>query len=274
MSSTPFDLAAGTEEFYFDADYYDYEFKSRKDDVNWYVQRYVKAAGPLLELGVGSGRIALPAVRKGAQVTGIDLSETMLEQAQKHRARLAKSKRSSLILHHDDMRSFELAQNFELVSIPFNAFMHLYSIDDVDRCLTQVRRHLVDGGQLLLDVLVPDLDYLTRSPFKKYEGITFTHPTFREKYRYSEQSAYNPLTQINQMWFFYDRIEKHGKGPESFCIQLSHRCFFPQEMRRILSQHGFVVEETHGDFTLGELRSDNESIAFVCRKVSREDVDV
>ena len=266
MSSTPFDLIAGTEEFYFDADYYDYEFKSRKDDVNWYVERYVELDGHTLELGVGSGRIALPAVRKGARVTGIDLSETMLEQAEKHRARLAKSKRGFLTLHLDDMRGFDLQEQFDLVSIPFNAFMHLYTLDDVDRCLTQVRRHLVDGGQLLLDVLIPDLDYLTRSPFKKYEGITFTHPTFREKYRYSEQSAYNALTQVNQMWFFYDRIEPQGKGPESFCIQLSHRCFFPQELQRILAQHGFAVEETYGDFMSGPLRSDNESIAFVCRK--------
>ena len=272
MSSTPFDLAAGTEEFYFDADYYDYEFKSRKDDVNWYVDRYVRADGPVLELGVGTGRIALPAVRKGAQVTGIDLSESMLEQAEKHRGRLAKSKRASLSLHHGDMRSFDLAQKFDLVSIPFNAFMHLYTLEDVDHCLTRVRRHLNDGGQLLLDALIPDLNYLTRSPFKKYEGITFTHPTFREKYRYSEQSAYNALTQINQMWFFYDRIESHGKGPESFCIQLSHRCFFPQELKRILAQHGFVIEETYGDFTSGDLRSGNESIAFVCRKESREGV--
>lgn len=266
MSSTPFDLVAGTEEFYFDADYYDYEFKSRKEDVAWYVKRYLEYGGETLELGVGSGRIAIPAVRKGARVTGLDLSDTMLEQAQKHREKLAKSKRQHLTLHLGDMRNFELQKTFDVISIPFNAFMHLYTLEDVDRCLAQVRKHLVDGGILLLDVLVPDLNYLTRSPFKKYEGITFTHPTFKEKYRYSEQSAYNPLTQVNQMWFFYDRIDSEGRGPESFCIQLSHRCFFPQEMQRILNQHGFKIEEMSGDFASGEVRSDSESLAFVCTK--------
>ncbi len=268
MSAAPFDLLAGTEEFYFDADYYDYEFKSRKDDVRFYVSRYLEADGEVLELGVGSGRIALSAVRKGARVTGIDLSETMLEQAEKHRVKLPAKRRSALSLHLGDMRNFNLGRRFNLITIPFNAFMHLYTIADVDQCLDAVKRHLSPDGKLILDVLIPDLNYLTRSPFKKYEGITFTHPTFREKYRYSEQSAYNPLTQVNQMWFFYDRISPKGKGPESFCIQLSHRCFFPQELRRILDQHGFSIDSEHGDFQPDEVRSDSESLALVCSLMS------
>ena len=123
MSKTHFDLVAGTEEFYLDADYYDYEFKSRKSDVEWYVKHYLEADGPVLELGVGSGRIAVPAVRKGACVTGVDLSETMIEQAKITRSKLSKSKQSNLILHHGDMRCFDLETRFDLVTIPFNAFM-------------------------------------------------------------------------------------------------------------------------------------------------------
>ena len=266
MSKTHFDLVAGSEEFYFDAEYYDYEFKSRKADVDWYVAHYLNASGPVLELGVGSGRIALPAVRKGARVTGIDLSESMIEQAEKGRARLSKSKRAAFVVHQADMRQFNLEAQFDLITIPFNAFMHLYTLEDVDSCLTCVKQHLAEGGTLILDVLIPDLDYLTRSPFKRYEGITFQHPSFKEKYRYSEQSAYDPLTQVNQMWFFYDRIDPKGNGPDSFCIQLSHRCFFPQELRRTLAYHGFEVVTECGDFVPGDVGSDSESLAVVCRR--------
>ena len=266
MSKTHFDLVAGTEDFYLDADYYDYEFKSRKSDVDWYVEHYVNASGGVLELGVGSGRIAIPAVRKGARVTGIDLSETMIEQAKKTRMRLARAKQGALSLHQGDMRNFALEERFELIAIPFNAFMHLYTLEDVDACLSCVHRHLSSGGTLILDVLIPDLDYLTRSPFKRYEGITFHHPSFKEKYRYSEQSAYDPLTQINQMWFYYDRVDPQGTGPDSFCIQLSHRCFFPQELRRTLDYHGFEIIDEYGDFMSGDVRSDCESLAVVCRR--------
>ena len=266
MSKTQFDLLAGTEEFYLDADYYDYEFKSRKADLDWYVERYLAVDGHILELGVGSARIALPAVRKGAKVTGVDLSDTMIQQAEKKRTRLPKSKQGALQLHQADMRTFNLDRKFELITIPFNAFMHLYTLEDVDLCLSSVKRHLRDDGRLVLDVLIPDLDYLTRSPFKRYEGITFQHPTFKEKYRYSEQSAYDPLTQVNQMWFYYDRVDPGGKGPDSFCIQLSHRCFFPQELRRILDCHGFEILSECGDFLPGEVRSDSESLITECRQ--------
>ena len=144
--------------------------------------------------------------------------------------------------------------------------MHLYTLEDVDRCLSAVKQHLSDDGRLVLDVLIPDLDYLTRSPFKRYEGITFQHPSFKEKYQYSEQSAYDPLTQINQMWFYYDRVDPRGNGPDSFCIQLSHRCFFPQELRRILDCHGFEILSECGDFLAGEVRSDSESLITECRQ--------
>ena len=265
MSRYDFDLSAGTDEFYLDPTYYDYEFKSRKADVNWYVDHYLNSKVGVLELGVGSGRIALPAVRKGAHVDGVDLSETMLQQARLHREKLPVPKQDALQLHQADMRDFALDKRFDLVTIPFNAFMHLYTQSDVDRCLTCVRQHLMVGGRLIVDVLIPDLEYLVRSPFKRYEGITFKHPTFKETYRYSEQSAYNSLTQVNQMWFHYERVEKFGQGPESFCLQLSHRCFFPEEMRRVLNQHGFEILVETGDFLDGEVRVDSESIAFECR---------
>ena len=75
-----FDLEAGTTALYKDPTYYDYEYKDRVADVRWYAERYVEAEGPALELGVGTGRIALRAVREGATVTGVDLSTTMLER--------------------------------------------------------------------------------------------------------------------------------------------------------------------------------------------------
>ena len=71
MSSTPFDLVAGTEEFYFDADYYDYEFKSRKDDVAWYVKRYLEYGGETLELGVGSGVLRSQQFEKAHGLQGL-----------------------------------------------------------------------------------------------------------------------------------------------------------------------------------------------------------
>ena len=260
-----FDLNAGTTDFYQDVAYYDHEFKNRKADVRWYAQRYVDAGSPVLEMAVGSGRIALKAVRQGAQVVGVDLAQPMLDMAEKQRQKLPAGKRDGLTLIQGDMRSFDLGQTFDLVTCPFNAFQHMYTREDAERCLAVARRHLKPDGTFIMDILTPDLEYLLRSPYKKYQGVRFLHPTHRSFYTYSEQSAYDPVSQINQMWFHYDRCNAGGQGPESYVIQLSHRYYFPQEIKAMLHYNGFEIVQIYGDFEEGPLEDESESIVLVCR---------
>lgn len=268
MAKRAFDLIAGTRDFYADPTYYNQEFDSRKADAEWYRELYLQIDGPVLELGVGSGRVALRAVRKGAHVVGLDLSESMLEAAELGRQRLPKARRDALELHLGDMRNFELGRQFRLISCPFNAFQHLYSLDDVRRCLAEIDRHLAPGGRFVVDVLLPDLEYLLRPAFKRYVGLRLTHPTWKTLYTYSEQSAYDAATQINQMVFTYDRAGPKGRpdAPDVFTIELSHRCFFPMEMSALLEASGFEVVDIFGDFENESLRNDAESMVFIARR--------
>lgn len=294
MSRPPkFDLVAGTTSLYLDPTYYDYEYRDRVSDVWWYCDRYKELRmgnEPVLELGVGTGRIALRAVKAGVTVVGLDLSETMLRRAQERRAALAKARRTHLHLVRGDMRRFAFARRFPVVSCPFNAFQHLYTRDDVEACLGCVREHLMPGGVFLLDVLMPDLDYLNRPAFKTFSGIRFKHPLYGCHYTYAEQTAFDVVTQLNQMRFIYDSAEPNmpnespwapghhsrpsGLGstgafpeqaaPASYSVQLSHRYFFPQELEALLHYNGFKVMCHYGDFELGELRADSESQVLVC----------
>ena len=93
-----FDLHAGTTSLYLDPTYYDYEYKDRSADVRWYCDRYKDAGGTVLELGVGTGRIALRAAKAGTRIVGLDLSETMLAQAAERRAALPKKAQGNLEL--------------------------------------------------------------------------------------------------------------------------------------------------------------------------------
>ncbi len=268
MANRAFDLIAGTRDFYADPSYYNQEFDSRKADAAWYRELYLQIDGPVLELGVGSGRVALKAVRKGAHVVGIDLSESMLEAAEAGRGRLPIARRPFLELHHGDMRNFELNQKFRLVSCPFNAFQHLYTLEDARRCLREVDRHLEPGGRFVVDVLLPDFEYLMRPAFKRFVGLKLTHPTWQTQYTYSEQSAYDAATQLNQMVFTYDRAGPKGRpdAPDIFTIELSHRCFFPMEMSALLESSGFEILDMFGDFENEPLRNDSESMVFIARR--------
>ncbi len=263
-----FDLEAGTTDFYRDPTYYDFEFKARKADVRWYGERYVESEGPALELGVGSGRIAVPAVRQGAEVVGVDMSDTMLARAEMRRETLAKAKRGKLSLVKGDMRQLSLGRKFGIVSCPFNAFMHMYTREDVDGALQSVREHLEDDGLFCFDILMPDLDYLSRPAWKLYEGVRFKHPTLGIHYRYHERSAWDPITQICQMQFVYAREEEDPPpdSPREFTIQLSHRYFWPQEIDALLWHNGFERLMWYGDFEGGELSADGESMVIMATR--------
>lgn len=266
MASAPkFDLHAGTTSLYLDPQYYDYEYKDRTADVRWYCERYKDADGPVLELGVGSGRIALRAARAGVRVVGLDLSHDMLAQARARRAELPKKAQALLTLVQGDMRRFALDRRFALVSCPFNAFQHMYTREDAEACLARVREHLEPGGLFLLDVLMPDLEYLNRPAFKTFAGVRFKHPRHGCHFTYAEQTAFDMVSQLNQMRFLYERSDPAEVGPPSYSVQLSHRYFFPQELEALLHYNGFQVLGHYGDFELGELRGDVESQVVVCR---------
>ncbi len=265
MSNRPFDLHAGTTQFYLDAVYYDHEYKSRAGDVRWYTSHYTDAKGPVLELGVGTGRTALRAVRAGATVVGVDLAPAMLAAAAARRETLPRARRPHLHLVRADMRRFAFARRFPLVSCPFNAFQHLYTRADVEACLACVRAHLEPDGLFLLDVLMPDVDYLNRPAFKRYPGVRFKHPSYGAHYTYSEQSGWDPVGQVNQMWFHYDHSDDvEGSGPPHVCRQLSHRYFFPAELEALLHYNGFEQIAVYGDFEEGALDADAESQVVVC----------
>lgn len=264
MKPPEFDLDAGTTEFYVDPVYYDHEFKNRSADVDWYVEQYLDTDGPVLELAVGSGRIALKAVRAGAEVWGIDLSQPMLARAAARRAKLPKARRAKLHLARADMRAFAFDRRFALVSCPFNAFMHLYTREDAERCLAAAKAALAPGGLFVLDVLMPDLDYFQRSPYKRFPGVAFKHPSLGTRYTYSEQSAWDPVSQINQMWFHYDKADPDAPGPDHYVVQLSHRYFFPRELEALLHYAGFEVLYALGDFDGAPLAADSDSMLLMC----------
>ena len=269
--SVEFDLHAGTTQFYEDPYYYDYEFKSRREDVKFYTERYLEADGWCVELGVGTGRIAVPAVRAGAKVIGIDLHEGMLKVAEERRQKLAKAKRGSLRLVQGDMRDFDLGEKFPLISLPFNALQHMYTNEDAKACLKTVHAHLKPGGLMILDVLMPDFEYLNRPAFARFQGVDFKHPTWGATYNYSEQSAYDHVRQLNQVWFYYDRVKPpigvDCAAPEHHSIQLSHRYFFPQELSLLLEICGFHIVHLSGDFDGGPVVEGNESLIYLCEKV-------
>ncbi len=119
--------------------------------VDWLRGLAQMTGGPVLELGVGTGRVAIPLAKDGREVVGIDRSAAMLARAAAH----AKAARAKLTLVEADMRSFSLERTFALVTIPFNTFLML-TPDERWACLARCREHLAPSGRLAIDVFQPN----------------------------------------------------------------------------------------------------------------------
>ncbi|MFO0608186.1 MAG: class I SAM-dependent methyltransferase [Polyangiales bacterium] len=235
----PFDLLdRGSREHYDDPAYYDQAYRRRRDDVAFYRGVARRLGGPILELGVGSGRVALPLCRDGHAVVGVDASRPMLERA---RALAADLPRGRLTLREGDMREVRLRRRFPLVIAPFNALMHLYEPQDVVKCFANVARHLAPDGRFVFDVRMPDLRELALDPDREYKCRPFTHPTLG-RVRYTEQFRYDPVKQVQFVTMrFYPE-----KGRVRATV-LAHRQFFPAELRALLTAGGLRLMKRLGD---------------------------
>jgi len=132
---------------------YDQFAAAMTEDIDFYVSLAEEARGPVVELAVGTGRVAIPiAERTGRRLIGIDLSSEMLDVA---RARAAAAG-IELELRHGDMSDFALEEPTDLVICPFRAMLHLPDHDARVNVMRRVRDALVPGGRFAWNAFVFD----------------------------------------------------------------------------------------------------------------------
>jgi SAM-dependent methyltransferase len=126
------------------ADRYEEWSAAMTADVDFYVRLAREADGPLAELAIGNGRVAIPVARAtGRPVVGIDFSPSMLQQARANAAAAG----VELDLHEGDMRDFELDEPAALIYCPFRALLHLATWADRRRTFERVAASLRPDGR-------------------------------------------------------------------------------------------------------------------------------
>ena len=135
------------------AELYDAWSRQVTEDVEFYVGQAVATGGPVVELGVGTGRIAVPTAQAGVRVIGVEISDAMLEVC---RRRAEKADVGELLdLRLGDYRRPPVHERVPLVTAPFRAFLHLHADDERIAVLQAVRELLLPGGRLVFDVFAP-----------------------------------------------------------------------------------------------------------------------
>jgi SAM-dependent methyltransferase len=220
------------------AELYDPWSRSVVEDVAFYLEEARKARPPVVELGVGTGRIAVPIAAEGISVIGVDSSAGMLAICAE-RARLA-GVDDRLDLRLGDLRDPPVDGPVELVICPFRSFLHLE--DDAERrsALAAVFRLLAPGGRLAFDVFAPGKDDIEQTHGRWLER----EPGIHERALWDEERR---------------RLVLSVRGPDAEAT-MSLAWLAPEEWRALLLAAGFAIEAHYGWFDRSRWRGGEDSI--------------
>ena len=139
---------ACTDEYQNIAPFYDLEHEGFRDDVDFYLAAV--RAGPVLEIGVGTGRVMGPLLSAGFEVWGVDSSEAMLQLAQQ---RVDDSLQAKLI--HASVVDLNLERQFGSILLPLNVLWHVTDLESQLQALRRLRAHALPAAQLIVDLTNP-----------------------------------------------------------------------------------------------------------------------
>lgn len=144
------------------ARYYDLDLQDDPGDLDLYLAMAARTGGPVLELAVGSGRLAVPIAAAGYQVTGVDLDAAMLARAgsawetSQRPTRSRRSATGSLELIEGDLVALDLERRFGLAFIALNSLFQVGPAERQRAAIASLARHLRPGGVAVVDVELPD----------------------------------------------------------------------------------------------------------------------
>jgi SAM-dependent methyltransferase len=214
------------------------------------VDRLVALAGGgrVLELAIGTGRVAVPLVERGVPVTGIELSAPMV-------ARLRdKADEAAIPVVMGDMATTTAPGEYALVYLVFNTISNLLTQDEQVACFRNAARHLEPGGRFVIELWVPDL---RRLPPDRAATVEVSEPG------YLLVDTYDVLRQhvvSHHVRFEESRQASVGRSP--------HRYVWPAELDLMGRLAGFELESRHADWSGADFTATSDSHVSVYRRAA------
>jgi SAM-dependent methyltransferase len=227
------------------AEIYDPWSRSVTEDISFYVEEARRAGSPVVELAVGTGRIAIPTAAAGIRVIGIDSSPGMLDVC-RERAELA-GVAELLDLRPGDLSNPPVDERVRLVTCPFRSYLHLLDDDARLGALRAARELLVPGGRLVFDVFAPAAD-----------DIEETHGRWLER----EPGIFERADWDTQLRTLTLSV-RGDSGATSFTLAW----LSPDEWRSLLERAGFQVIGFYGWFDKRPYRGGEDTV-WVARRPS------
>jgi ubiquinone/menaquinone biosynthesis C-methylase UbiE len=249
------------------AAYYDAENEHHdmlRLDVPMLLNHLPRRRQDVLELAVGTGRVAIPLAKAGHRVVGVDYAKDMLELARVKRERAGISQ-SNLKLVRGDVTRKRLGRKFDWVVLLFNTMLAFPTLEEQDALLQNVVRHLKQGGRFWVDIFQPNLSLLARPRSQNLDPVVFYVPELNRTVFRGTMVERDPAAQIQKVTFRYRWFDDRG-GEHNHRVTFAMTFVFPRELRILMERNGLIVEKMFGDYDGSELSSDSPRMIALCRR--------
>jgi SAM-dependent methyltransferase len=243
-------------EYYERVSDYDLEYQSQSElDIPFWcelVMRYTPRR--VLELACGSGRIGIELLHSPGdfQLEGLDIAPEMLAAYRRKLAREPEAVSQRVTLHEGDMTDYVLEHKgqFDLIFLPFNSIAHLYEIEQQLATFKNTYDHLVDGGRFVVDIFLPDIDYLSDAlnrPSHVYLEDEISDPNDEFTMLLYTSRKYDQIEQLQHITWTHEKFFETGEN-ERYLTKLDMHIFFPRELQMLFLATGFSIEAIYGGY--------------------------
>jgi SAM-dependent methyltransferase len=248
------------------AEYYDAEHERMemlRKDVPFFLRQIGKRRRSVLELATGTARAAIPIVQAGHEVVGVDYAADMLEIARRKRDAVGLTNRELKLIRADVLK-LNLRRRFDWVCIFFNTLLGFTTLEQQDRFLQVVRKHLKRSGRLWIDVFLPHHGMLAEEKSLGIDPAVFYVPRFDRTVYFIANVRRDMSRQWMEVTFHYKWFDPRGREHrEKVVFDMSP--IFPRELRLLLERNGLVIDHLWGDYDGGKLKSGSPRMIASCR---------
>ncbi|MEP0815364.1 MAG: class I SAM-dependent methyltransferase [bacterium] len=230
-----------------DAWRYESDYSDYKDDLPLLSELAAAAGGPVLELGAGTGRVAIHLARRGIQVAALESSDGMIELFERKLASEDVAVRNNVRIVRGDMRTASFPSRFPLILAPFNFLQLITGRAERVALLRQCHHSLVNRGKLYLEIAAPHHELLTGKRVHQQYVKEFFDRNRRQWVTLFQSHEYYPAEQEITLEYLYVYHRQDGIT-ERIARFVTLAVIFPVELDGLLEQAGFVVREKWGDF--------------------------
>jgi 16S rRNA G966 N2-methylase RsmD len=234
---------------------------------DFYVPHLCRTDGPVVELGVGNGRILLEAAKRGKQqCIGVDSSLAMLELCKKNAALAGVE--SSVRLLQGDLRDVRLPEPVALITIPYDSIGHAVTDADKLACFRSTFESLIPGGTLILDQQI-----YTREMLEKYDRHVrlrdvFLDPELGREVMLFHTTLQNIPERRWQSFLWLEVPDDDGLVARRSLGSVENSWIPPEDMQKLLLQAGFEIVSQLGNYGGASFGEGSTHQIWIARKPS------